>query len=86
MNQHLFGYLSWIVSMQLLLMASFWFFSDETMAIWSVYDFSGAYFAFLVFGLMVALWAAWVLFLRLFALRAVGDKSTRAAKARGYEE
>ena len=78
-------YLELLLITQLILWLAFKFGNKQFLSFHAILEFSPIFAGFLVIGALCTLATTWTWLTRLFTLRAIGSRSNRAAKIKGFE-
>ncbi len=78
-------YLELLLITQLILWLVFKFGNQQFLSFHAILEFSPYFAAFLVVGALCTVATLWTWLTRLFTLRAIGSRSNRAARIKGFE-
>ncbi len=67
-----------------MLLAAFWLLRPQVLAIYALWAYDPALFAFYVAGITVQVWLVWTWIRRYVLFRSVGGKAGQASRTRGF--
>lgn len=78
-------YIELILITQLALWLAFKFGNKQFLSFYALYEFSPIFAGFLLVGALCTVASLWTWITRLFTLRSIGSRSSRAAKIKGFD-